>query len=97
MNDLTSERPNTEQLSAELPGTTCLSLPPLKKRHERKTFASQTLKMINSRLQYYRKILSQPEPTDKKMKTKYDIIKNKFDRDMKVRLLLNRAVKNLYS
>ena len=86
MNDLTSEIPNTEQLS----------LPPLKKRHERKTFATQTLKMINSRLQYYRKILSQPEPTDKKMKIKYDKIKSKFDRDMKVRLLLNKAVKNLY-
>ena len=86
MNDLTSEISNMEQLS----------LPPLKKRHERKTFATQTLKMINSRLQYYRKILSQPEPTDKKMKIKYDKIKSKFDRDMKVRLLLNKAVKNLY-
>ena len=86
MNDLTSNMTNINGLS----------LPPLKKRHERKTFATQTLKMINSRLQYYRKILSQPEPTDKKMKIKYDKIKSKFDRDMKVRLLLNKAVKNLY-
>ena len=39
-----------------------LALPPLKKRHERKSFATQTLKMIVSRLHYYRKILSEPEP-----------------------------------
>ena len=29
-----------------------LELPPLKKRHERKSFVTQTLKMIASRMQY---------------------------------------------
>ena len=72
------------------------TLPPLKKWHERKTFASPTLKMINSRLQYYRKILSQPEPTNQKARIKYNKIKCKYERDMKVRRLLNNAVKNLY-
>ncbi len=72
------------------------TLPPLRKRHERKTFASPTLKMINSRLQYYRKILSQPEPTTPKARAKYNKLKSKYERDMKVRRLLNNAVKNLY-
>lgn len=47
-------------------GSDMNTLPPLRKPHERKTFATQTLKMINSRLQYYRKVLSKPEPIDKK-------------------------------
>ena len=71
-------------------------LPALKKRHERKTFATPTLKVISSRLQYYRKVLSQPEPMDDKVKMKRQRIQNKYDQCMKVRNLLNRAVKNLY-
>ena len=72
------------------------ALPPLKQRHERKTFATPTLKLINSRLQYYRKVLSQPEPTTEKGKLSRQRIQNKYDQCMKVRQLLNRAVKNLY-
>ena len=81
------------------------SLPPLKKRHERKTFATPTLKAISSRLQYYRKVLSKPEPlTDKAKLQRQDVkrlaqrarIQQKYDHCMKVRQLLNRAVKHLY-
>lgn len=81
------------------------TLPPLKQRHERKTFATPTLKLINSRLQYYRKVLSQPEPTTEKGKlSRHDAkrlaqrarIQNKYDQCMKVRQLLNNAIKNLY-
>ena len=43
------------------------NLPPLKQRHERKTFATPTLKVINSRLQYYRRVLAN-EPITPKQK-----------------------------
>lgn len=72
------------------------TLPPLKKRHERKSFATNTLKLINSRLQYYRRVLSQPEPTDEKKLSKRQIIKAKNEHNMKVRKLLTRAVANRY-
>lgn len=55
-------------ISFEISNTEHLSLTLLKKRHERKTYATQTLKMNNSCLQYYLKIINQPEPTDKKWK-----------------------------
>ncbi len=72
------------------------SLPPLKQRHERKTFATPTLKAISSRLQYYRKVLSKPEPLTEKAKLQRQRIQQKYDHCMKVRQLLNRAVKHLY-
>ena len=79
------------------------SLLPRKGWHERKTFATPTLKQVKSRLQYYRKILNQPIPTNltpeklsKKM-AKREKIQRKYERDMKVRNLLNRAINNLYS
>ena len=81
------------------------SLPPLKQRHERKTFTTPTLKAISSRLQYYRKVLSKLEPlTDKAKLQRQDVkrlaqrarIQQKYDHCMKVRQLLNRAVKHLY-
>ena len=70
------------------------NLPPLKQRHERKTFATPTLKVINSRLQYYRRVLAN-EPITPKQKLQHQRIKNKYEHCMKVRQLLNRAVKNL--
>ena len=82
-----------------------MQLPPLKQPHERKTFATPTLKLINSRLQYYRRILNQPErpsglsasePDNQKAKNKRQKLKNKYERDLKVRKLLNKAIKNLY-
>ena len=72
------------------------SLPPLKQHHERKTFATPTLKAISSRLQYYRKVLSKPEPLTEKAKLQRQRIQQKYDHCMKVRQLLNRAVKHLY-
>ena len=75
---------------------TQMQLPPLKQPHERKTFATPTLKLINSRLQYYRRILNQPEPGNQKAKNKRQKLKNKYERDLKVRKLLNKAIKNLY-
>ena len=81
-------------------------LQPLKKWHERKTFASSTLKQIKSRLQYYRKILNQPVPSDATSKmsptqlakkiAKRNKIQRKYDHNIKVRKLLNRAINNLY-
>ncbi len=65
-------------------------------RKSRKTFATDTLKKITCRLQYYRRILNQPEPINEKQKLQRQRIQSKYDRDMKVRALLNKAVKNLY-
>lgn len=73
-----------------------LKLPPLKKPHERKTFATNTLKLVHSRLQYYRKKLKQPIPTDEKKLIKYRRIQNKYEQNLKVRNLLKKAVANLY-
>lgn len=73
-----------------------LTLPPLKKWHERKTFATPTLRLIQSRLQYYRKILNEPESDNPKKIKQRQRIQQKYDHNMKVRALLNRAVKNLY-
>lgn len=72
------------------------TLPPLKKRHERKSFASDTLKLINSRLQYYRRVLSQPLPTTETKLRKRQIIQAKYEHNMKVRKLLTRAAANRY-
>ena len=72
------------------------NLPPLKQRHERKTFATPTLKVINSRLQYYRRVLANESITPKQ-KLQHQRIKNKYDQCMKVRQLLNRAINNLYN
>ena len=74
-----------------------IHLPPLKKPHERKTFATPTLKLINSRLQYYRRILNKPDPDNQKAKDNREKLKNKYERDLKVRKLLNKAIKNLYN
>ena len=71
-------------------------LPPLKARHERKTFATSTLKQIHSRIQYYRRVLNSPPPTEPKKLIKYEKIKNKYNRDLKIRSLLKNAVSNLY-
>lgn len=65
---------------------------PTKPWHERKTFASDTLKKINLRLCYYRKVLKDNNATDKRKQR----VMKLYERDMKVRYLLNRAVKNLY-
>lgn len=69
---------------------------PTKRWHERKTFASDTLKKINYRIYYYRKIIKTLNPKNEKEEKQLERIKNKFERDIKIRNLLNKAVKNLY-
>lgn len=78
-------------------GQAFASLPPLRRPHQRSTFATQTLKQINSRLQYYRRVLNTPMPEDEKGIMKRQKLQAKYDRDMKVRRLLNRAISNYYS
>lgn len=72
------------------------ALPPLKKRHERKTFATPTLKIIHSRIQYYYKVLKNDPPEDPKKLQRYEKIKTKYEQSIKVRKLLKNAIKNLY-
>lgn len=71
-------------------------LPPLKRPHERKTFATPTLKIIHSRIQYYYKVLKNDPPEDPKKLQRYEKIKTKYEQSIKVRKLLKNAIKNLY-
>lgn len=52
--------------------------------------------MIASRLQYYRKILGEPESDNPKKMKQRERIQKKYDHCMKVRKLLNRAAANRY-
>ncbi len=70
-----------------------MSTLPSRPWHSRKTFASDTLKRINLRLGYYRKVLKDNNITEKRRER----IQKKYEHDMKVRKLLNRAVKHLYN
>lgn len=65
-----------------------------KPKYSKRTFATETLRLINLRLGYYRKVLNnQSIKNEKRIKS----IKAKYERDMKVRKLLNKAIKNLYN
>lgn len=67
---------------------------PTKPKYSKRTFATETLRLINLRLGYYRKVLNnQSIKNEKRIKS----IKAKYERDMKVRKLLNKAIKNLYN
>ncbi len=65
---------------------------PINPKHYRKTFATDTLKKINLRLGYYRKVLKNNNISNQRRER----INKKYERDIKIRNLLNRAVSNLY-
>lgn len=68
-----------------------------KRSHDRTTFATDTLKLINGRIGYYRKILKQKINNDNvKQLKQHKRIQQKYDRDLKIRFLLNRAIKHRY-
>ena len=73
------------------------TLPPLRRPHQRSTFMTPTLKLINSRIQYYRRVMNTPMPDTEKKIIKRMKLMAKYERDMKVRRLLNRALSNYYS
>ena len=52
--------------------------------------------LITSRLQYYRRVLKEPISDDPKKIRQRERIQRKYDYNMKVRKLLNRAVANRY-
>ena len=65
--------------------------------HDRTTFATPTLKLINGRISYYRKILKQElNPNNCKQVRQHEKLQIKYDRDMKIRHLLNRAISHRY-
>ncbi len=65
--------------------------------HDRTTFATPTLKLINGRIGYYRKILNQPlDKNNSKQVRQHKKLQMKYERDMKIRNLLNRAIKHKY-
>ena len=68
-----------------------------KRPHDRTTFATPTLKLINGRIAYYRKILKQELNTNNaKQVRQHKKLQMKYDRDMKIRYLLNRAISHRY-
>ena len=73
-----------------------LTLAPLKQRHERKTFATPTFKVLSTKIQYCRRVLKNLNPTTEKQRIRYESMTKRYEHFMKVRKLLNRAVQNLY-
>ena len=68
-----------------------------KRPHDRTTFATPTLKLINGRIAYYRKILKQELNTNNaKQVRQHKKLQMKYNRDMKIRYLLNRAINHRY-
>ena len=68
-----------------------------RRSHDRTTFATPTLKLINGRIAYYRKILKQElNPNNYKQVRQNKKLQIKYDRDMKIRYLLNRAISHRY-
>ena len=61
-------------------------------RNCRRSFATETLSKISNRLQYYRKVLNNPKTNDKQRQR----IQSKYDHDIKIRKLLNRALSHRY-
>ena len=60
-----------------------------KSRKSRKTFATDTLRILNNRMLYYRKMLN----SNKKCTQK---IKNKYENCLRIKKLLHRATRHLY-
>ena len=65
----------------------------MSERKSRKTFATVTLRKINSRVQYYRRVLNNPNTNIEQLER----IRKKYEKDLKIRALLNRAINNLYT
>ena len=61
-------------------------------RNCRRSFATETLSKISNRLQYYRKVLNNPNTNDKQRQR----IQSKYDHSIKIRKLLNRALSHRY-
>ncbi len=62
-------------------------------RKSRKTFATATLRKINSRVQYYRRVLNSSNINIEQQER----IRKKYEKDLRIRKLLNRAINNLYN
>lgn len=72
-----------------------------KERKSRRTFASDTVKMLNNRIQYYRRVLNiSNKQKDSVLIQKNKIInqriKNKYERCLRIKKILHRATSHLY-
>lgn len=72
-----------------------------KERKSRRTFASDTVKILNNRIQYYRRVLNiSNKQKDSVMIQKNKIInqriKNKYERCLRIKKILHRATSHLY-
>ena len=72
-----------------------------KERKSRRTFASDTVKILNNRIQYYRRVLNiSNKQKDSVLIQKNKIInqriKNKYERCLRIKKILHRATSHLY-
>lgn len=72
-----------------------------KERKSRRTFASDTVKILNNRIQYYRRVLNiSNKQKDNVLIQRNKIInqriKNKYERCLRIKKILHRATSHLY-
>ena len=72
-----------------------------KERKSRRTFASDTVKILNNRMQYYRRVLNisnKQKDTVPIQKNKIinQRIKSKYERCLRIKKILHRATSHLY-
>ena len=69
-----------------------------KERKSRKTFATETFRILNNRMLYYRRVLNpanQPIGVQGQQKINQKI-KNKYENCLRIKKLLHRAIRHLY-
>ena len=69
-----------------------------KERKSRKTFATDTFRILNNRMLYYRRVLNpanQPIGVQGQQKINQKI-KNKYENCLRIKKLLHRAIRHLY-
>ena len=67
-----------------------------KTRNSRKSFATETLKNITNRLNYYNRMMKNKTNEDIEASPRLRRIRNKYNHAMKVRFILNRALSHRY-
>ena len=67
-----------------------------KQRQSRKSFATETLKNITNRVNYYKRMLNNKTDEEINENKRLRRIKMKYDHALKVRFILNRALSHRY-
>ena len=65
-------------------------------RKSRKSFATETLKNITNRINYYNRMMKNKTNEDIEASPRLKRIRNKYNHALKVRFILNRALSHRY-